>query len=75
MVKVRLPGAQLKNIDLQVTGQKFLVQSPKYKLCTYLPKPVVDTEGKAKWDKSKEELSVTLPLLLDEEARLMRGEI
>ena len=76
IVKVKLPGCQMSELDLDVKGaqRKFLVQHPKFKLCTYLPKPVDDTQGNAKWDSKKEELCVTLPVALDEEEKMMRGQ-
>ena len=43
-------------------------------MCTYLPKPVDDAAGNASWDPKKEQLVVTLPVILDEEEKMMRGQ-
>lgn len=36
------------------------------RLATYLPHPVDETKGVAKWDASNETLSVTLPIVVAE---------
>ena len=63
IVKVKMPGAKLKDIDLTVETQKFVVFDPTYRLATYLPFPVDDKQGKASWSSEKETLSVTLPIV------------
>ena len=62
VVKVSLPGSKLKNIDLNVERQKFVVQDPTYRLATYLPYPTKEGSGKAKWNGENEVLTVTLPI-------------
>ena len=63
VLRIKLPGAKLKNIDLDVDKQKIVVQDPTYRLATYLPYPSDDSQGKAQWLPEKEILSVTLPIL------------
>ena len=63
VLRIKLPGAKLKDIDLNVDKQKSVVQDPTYRLATYLPYPSDDTQGKAQWLAEKEILSVTLPIL------------
>ena len=63
VLRIKLPGAKLKNIDLNVDKQKIVVQDPTYRLATYLPYPSDDSQGKAQWLPEKEILSVTLPIL------------
>lgn len=36
------------------------------RLATYLPFPVDEAKGEAKWDAISETLSVTLPIMLDQ---------
>jgi hypothetical protein len=62
VVRIKLPGSQLKNIDLNVEKQKIVVQDPTYRLATYLPYSAKDKEGKAQWLAEKDVLSVTLPI-------------
>ena len=63
VLRIKLPGAKLKDIDLTVEKQKIIVQDPTYRLCTYLPYPAEDKKGRAQWIAEKEVLSVTLPIL------------
>jgi hypothetical protein len=63
VLRIKLPGAKLKDIDLSVDKQKIVVQDPTYRLATYLPYPSDDAQGKAQWLAEKETLSVTLPIL------------
>ena len=63
VLRIKLPGAKLKDIDLTVEKQKIVVQDPTYRLATYLPYPSDDSQGKAKWLAEKEILSVTLPIV------------
>lgn len=53
----------MDRIDLEVKNQIIRVRTPTYKLVTYLPCPVEESEGKARWDAKKECLAVTLPIL------------
>ena len=63
VLRIKLPGAKLKDLDLSVDKQKIVVQDPTYRLATYLPYPSDDSQGKAQWLAEKETLSVTLPIL------------
>eukprot|EP01138_Halocafeteria_seosinensis_P000175 gb/GECG01000181.1/.p1 GENE.gb/GECG01000181.1/~~gb/GECG01000181.1/.p1 ORF type:complete len:222 (+),score=44.79 gb/GECG01000181.1/:1-666(+) len=62
VIKVKMPGDRMKDIDLDVTEQRIQVISPKYKLRTYLPDPVKHRDGKAKWDSKNSTLVVTVPV-------------
>ena len=53
----------MKDLDLKVEKQKIIAQSPKHRLCTYLPHEVDDQKGNAKWDGKKDRLSITLPIV------------
>ena len=80
VLRIKLPGAKLKNIDLNVDKQKIVVQDPTYRLATYLPYPSDDSQGKAQWLPEKEILSVTLPILRSDwctsaNLQASRGEI
>ena len=63
VVHIDFPGQKMKNLDLKVEKQKIVAQSPKHRLCTYLPHEVDEQKGSAKWDGKKERLSITLPII------------
>ncbi|CAD7942353.1 unnamed protein product [Amoebophrya sp. A25] len=62
VLKVKLPGAQLSDITLDVLENRVVVSSKNYHLNAALPQPVRKDDGNAKWDKLKGTLSVTLPI-------------
>lgn len=65
VVKVKLPKlVSIGEADLEISELKFeLVVKTKYSLSFILPFPVVSEKGEAKFDKSKKELIVTLPVV------------
>ena len=63
VVHIDFPGQKMKDLDLKVEKQKIIAQSPKHRLCTYLPHEVDDQKGNAKWDGKKDRLSITLPIV------------
>ena len=63
VVHIDFPGQKMKDLDLKVEKQKIIAQSPKHRLCTYLPHEVDDQKGNAKWDGNKDRLSITLPIV------------
>ncbi len=73
VIRVKMPGASLKDIDLDVTESKITVQSSVYRLSTYLPHPVKHKEGGAKWDTDKDTLTVTLPIIQSDPFGLRGG--
>ena len=60
---IDLTKLKMKDLDLKVEKQKIVAQSPKHRLCTYLPHEVDDQKGNAKWDGKKDRLSITLPIV------------
>lgn len=62
VVKVHLPGARMRDLDLDVTKNRIKVESKSHRLFTYLPVNVFQENGDAKFDSSKEVLTVTLPI-------------
>ncbi|RDD46856.1 Protein PIH1D3 [Trichoplax sp. H2] len=60
MIKIKLPATTMNDVELQVTDTFLDLRSPKYKLALYLPHKVDSKNGKAQWDKAKEELNITL---------------
>ncbi|CAM9549454.1 unnamed protein product, partial [Laminaria digitata] len=66
VVKVVFPGCRMRDIELDVTTRNILAASPKLRLVTYLPLPVDETKGVAKWDAENETLAVTLPIIADQ---------
>jgi hypothetical protein len=65
-IKIHFPGATMKDLDLDVTKNRIKAESKTHKLFTYLPVCVDKDKGQAKFDKAKEVLSVTLPIVEDE---------
>lgn len=61
---INMPAiSSARHVDLDVSETHLKVKVPKiYALCVELPFPVEDEKGKAKFDKSKRELVVTLPV-------------
>lgn len=67
LVKVELPGAAMKDVELDVTDDgRFMVSTGVYLLNTFLPMKVVSKQGSAKFDSKSNVLSVTLPILQSE---------
>jgi hypothetical protein len=67
IVKVKLPGSTLVEVQLDVKETFLDCRTPKYKLGLFLPHPVDAKNAKAQWDSDAQTLSVTLRLnrLLD----------
>jgi hypothetical protein len=63
LVKVELPGATMKDVELDVTDEgRFMVSTGTFLLNTFLPMKVVSKQGSAKFDSKEKVLSVTLPI-------------
>lgn len=60
IVDVKLPDALVKEVDLEIEVNHIDVRHKKYRLHLPLPHPVDPKQGKAEWDKKKENLRVTL---------------
>ncbi|KAA0156847.1 hypothetical protein FNF29_00957 [Cafeteria roenbergensis] len=60
VVRVKLPGEAVSEVDLDVKPQAIVVRSPKFRLATYLPHRVKHEDGKARWIASKSMLEVVL---------------
>lgn len=65
VVKIHFPRATMKDLDLNVTKNRIKAASKHHHLFTYLPVCVDPDNGKAKFDSSKEVLSITLPIIHD----------
>eukprot|EP00735_Rhodelphis_limneticus_P007380 TRINITY_DN19911_c0_g1::TRINITY_DN19911_c0_g1_i1::g.28969::m.28969 TRINITY_DN19911_c0_g1::TRINITY_DN19911_c0_g1_i1::g.28969 ORF type:complete len:201 (+),score=48.91,sp/Q9NQM4/PIHD3_HUMAN/32.37/6e-17,PIH1/PF08190.7/5e-14 TRINITY_DN19911_c0_g1_i1:41-604(+) len=61
VVKIKLPGERMQDVDLDVKKRKLVLKSKKFKLILALPFAVRDKDGKAQYFKDKEQLVVTLP--------------
>ena len=77
VVRVKLPrcGGTIKGVDLDINERVVSLHAPgKYKLDFELPYEVDDSKGQAKFDKSKDLLTITLPVVPPPRAeRLRRG--
>lgn len=63
VVKIHFPGSTMKELDLEVKGNRIFAASKTLRLFTYLPVNVDDANGKAAFDSKKEVLTVTLPII------------
>ena len=68
VIKIHFPGATMKTLDLDVTKNRISAESRTHRLFTYLPVNVQHDKGEAKFDPKKEVLSVTLPIMEDEDS-------
>ncbi|KAK2954680.1 putative PIH1D3 like protein [Blattamonas nauphoetae] len=62
LLKISLPGENVKEISTELAPRLFTLRSPKFKLTVGLPRVVKDKEGRAEWDPKKSLLSVTVPI-------------
>lgn len=62
VVKIKLPGTNIKNVELDVTDKFLDCRTPKWRLGLHLPNKVESKQSKAKWISDKEELHITLLL-------------
>ena len=62
LLKVKLPGNVLAEIQTDIEEDRFWVQTPTYNLLYYIPYPIDKKSVKAKWVKDKEELHVSMKL-------------
>jgi len=63
LIKIKLPGTQYSEVELDVKEQSIHVQTSKYALNHVLQYPVDKDKGKAQWEADKFLLSVTLPVI------------
>lgn len=61
-VKIQVPGTTMRNISLDVTDERLLMQAPKHKLNIALPYAVDADRGSAKFDPKSCILSIILPI-------------
>ncbi|GAX80342.1 hypothetical protein CEUSTIGMA_g7780.t1 [Chlamydomonas eustigma] len=67
VLRIELPGvSSAEELDLDVKSTYVKLNHAKYKLSIYLPHRVNEDKGKARWDSKKETLSVTLPIIRDD---------
>ncbi|KPP65655.1 hypothetical protein Z043_115914, partial [Scleropages formosus] len=68
LVRIKLPGTNVSEVDLDVKEQFLELRTPKFKLGLHLPHPVRAHKGKAQFIAEREVLEVSLPMnrLLDD---------
>ena len=66
VVKIKFPGEQFKDLDLDVQRQHLVAMSSQYKLNLFLPYPVDHKEGKARFEAKKEMLIIDLPIIRED---------
>lgn len=62
LIKIQLPGTKLKEITLDVTKQRVIIQTPNFFLNHVLPYAIKEKEANAKWISDKYVLELTLPM-------------
>ena len=62
VIKIHFPKTCLKELDLNITKNRIKAASKNHHLFTYLPVDVDADNGKAKFDSSREVLTITLPI-------------
>lgn len=63
IIKIHFPGEALRDIHLDVTTNRILVESKSLSLFTYLPVNVHHDKGTAKFDSAKHVLTVSVPIV------------
>lgn len=63
LIKIKLPGCKLKDIECDVKEQSIHIQSPGHVLNHILPYKVDKDKGNAKWEQKTETLRLTLPII------------
>jgi hypothetical protein len=63
VVKIHFPGAAAKDLNVDIKKTRLLATSKTHRLFTYLPVDVDDINGKAEFDKAKDVLTLTLPII------------
>lgn len=66
-IVIELPDTKFKDVSLDVTRNRLLCRSPKWKLLLDLPHPCNSDDGTAKFDSDKSQLRVTVPIIQDED--------
>ena len=66
LIKIKLPGCKLKDIECDVKEQSIHVLSPYHVLNHILPYKVDKENGKAQWDQKVHTLRLTLPIVKKE---------
>jgi hypothetical protein len=62
IVRVFFPGCSVGELHLDVLEESMIATSSKFRLNTFLPRPVDAENGAARWNSEKCELQVLLPL-------------
>jgi hypothetical protein len=64
VIKIHFPhSTSSTELELKVTKNSVFASSKKHRLFTYLPVDVDESNGKAQFDKGKELLTITLPII------------
>mmetsp|Transcript_68779 Transcript_68779/g.217524 ORF Transcript_68779/g.217524 Transcript_68779/m.217524 type:complete len:97 (-) Transcript_68779:45-335(-) len=66
LLRVKLPGGSMKDLDLEVQSTYLKLQTAQYKLNLYLPNKVDEKRGNAKWDSKTEELNIYMPIIRED---------
>lgn len=62
-IRIKLPNTNLKEISIEVKSESIHLNTPKYVLNQILQYKVNKDKSNAKWDKEKETLSISLPII------------
>lgn len=62
MVRVRLPGETLSSAVVDVQTRHLDVRAQRWRLSLFLPHPVREKQGRARWEAATETLELELPV-------------
>jgi len=62
-IKMHFPGSKLKDLDVDLKPTRIRAESKDLRLFTYLPVTVAADKGEAKFDSTKNILTVTAPII------------
>eukprot|EP01035_Chromulina_nebulosa_P016911 gene16911-22400_t len=65
VIKIHFPNSSMKELDVDLTKRRIKAESRTHRLFTYLPVTVDDSSGEAKYDSTKEVLTIVVPIIHD----------
>lgn len=63
VIKIKLPGTKLPEIQCDLNPTSILLQTPKFFLHHFFNHEIKDKDGKASWVSDKETLCVEVPIV------------
>ena len=63
LIKIKLPGSKLSEIQCDLDKSSILLQTPKYFLHHFFNQEIKDKDSKAKWVSDIEQLHIEVPVI------------